>query len=39
MWFLYEFYAAHETESLNPARLRVTVATPEPAALYTVRRP
>jgi len=26
MWFLYAFYAVHETESLNPARGRVTVA-------------
>lgn len=39
MWFLYAFYAIHETESLNPARGRVTVATAKPAALYTVCRP
>lgn len=34
MCFLYAFYAVHETESLNPARVRVTVATAEPAAVY-----
>ena len=39
MWFLYAFYAVHETESLNPAKGRVTAATPEPAAPYTVCRP
>jgi hypothetical protein len=39
MWFLYASYAVHETESLNPERGRVTVATAEPAAPYTVCRP
>jgi hypothetical protein len=39
MWFLYAFYAVHETESLNPARGRVTVATAEPAAPCIACRP
>jgi len=39
MRFLHAFYAVHATESLNPARGRITAATAEPAALYTVYRP
>jgi hypothetical protein len=33
MWFLYAFYALHETDALNPARGRVTVARAEPTAV------